>query len=95
MKHNNGNDHEGKINSIDILENKKFVLTAGTDFKIKIWNFKKILLFQFNSNDNLECVLFSSLSGDVLLAHEAKISLIRNKYINITQEDIDNAEEFY
>ena len=37
-------DHEGEILNLDIFESRKVFMTSGTDNKIKIWTFRKILL---------------------------------------------------
>ncbi|KAL4435961.1 hypothetical protein ABPG74_022196 [Tetrahymena malaccensis] len=94
-QYENTNEHERKIVTIDINLQKKFILTASKDNKIKIWNFKKIILLQINLYEKLSGATFINDQLDIVFSHSGRISLLTYKQI---ARDIDsgmkNAEEY-
>lgn len=57
-QYENANEHERRIVTIDINLEKRLILTSSKDNKIKIWNFKKIILFQINLYEKLSGAVF-------------------------------------
>ncbi|KRX03595.1 hypothetical protein PPERSA_04147 [Pseudocohnilembus persalinus] len=88
-KTDEANDHEGKILSIDIMSQKQLITTAAIDNKVKIWSFQKVLICQINVEYDLQGSIFSDSQGDLVIAHDGKLSLIRGKYLQFPEKDID------
>ena len=49
----------------------------------------KILLCQINIFERCECVCFGNMSGDLIIAHENKLSLIKDHHLGIYDTDME------
>jgi len=63
------NGHTGPINSVDMSNDNKFVVTASDDYSVRIWNAENGKeLHKFNQKDIVNSVIFSHNAKYVLLA---------------------------
>lgn len=70
-------DHEGKILSVDIQKKLDLALTAGSDSKIKFWNYQKQLVFQINYFEMLNFASFVTDEHDILLSSNGSLHILR------------------
>jgi hypothetical protein len=70
-----GNEHDGYIITVDVDYGRKLLMTSSIDQRIKIWSWRKVLLLQLNVDDNLHGAWFINQVGDLLVAHDGKVSL--------------------
>ena len=55
---------------------------------MKIWTLNKILVCQVNLQESCESAIFGNHLGDVIIAHESKLSLICEKYLQISDQEL-------
>lgn len=82
------NEHELKIISLDVNEQKRIIMTASEDNKIKIWSYQKILLCQINVFENLDCAIFGNIMGDLVIAHSGKLSFLKEEIVEIDYSEL-------
>ena len=81
-------DHEEEIYSLDCDTNRKLILTAGGDNKLKIWSYYKVLVYEIYLDDGLrEAIWFRNF--EILLSHNLKILYFRNIGLNIKIEEVE------
>jgi hypothetical protein len=68
-----GNEHDAPILTVDYFMEKKLIITAGEDQKIKFWTKRKILLLQLLIEEGLYGVWVINGRGELIIGHEGKV----------------------
>ena len=65
--------HEGRVTAIDVWQKRKLLLSAGFDHKVKLWNFRKQLLYQLQVGDPVHVAVFGTQQHDIILSMNGSI----------------------
>ena len=85
-------DHEDEIYSLDYDTNKKLILSAGGDNKLKIWSYYKVLVYEIFLDDGLrEAIWFRDF--EIVLSHNLKILYFRNIGLHINALEVEELNE--
>ena len=80
-------DHEGEIDSVDIEPRHRFIMTAGSDNRIKIWSTLKILIYEIKLDEGLKYAIWSN-NLEIFVAHRNKLLYLRD--FSFETEGIDD-----
>ena len=77
MKNLDAVDHEGEVLSIDMQPTHRFIMTAGSDNRIKIWSTFKTLVYQIKLDEGLKYAFWSN-NLEIFVAHRNKLLYLRD-----------------
>jgi WD40 repeat protein len=82
------NGHNGKIKSINFSKNSEFLISAGEDRTIRIWNLKNRVNKVYNSNDIINFAMFNYDESEIYAINVNNDLLFMNKSNGLIKESI-------
>ncbi|KAI8618744.1 hypothetical protein BC830DRAFT_1107285 [Chytriomyces sp. MP71] len=80
--HNRSDDHVDQVTSVCSIEHLGLFVTTSHDTTIRIWDMFNALLREIKFHDPLECLCVCSRRGDLLIAIQNRIDIIKyNLYL--------------
>lgn len=61
----------------DFKEDEGLFVTGGEDGFVKVWTYQKQLIREIKFPKEVNCVSFISKTGDILVGHKEKISILK------------------